>query len=132
MVFVACLFAALEIGRGFGEIGVDTLVVSKIGPGSLPYLFIGLGAIGVRPGEARTIALVALLFASLEAGRGFGEIGRIAATRRARLTPTRPRDGFDWLPLDRNRRNGGHYADVIDRTPRPRGLPPEDMRTWPR
>ena len=63
MVFVACLFAALEIGRGFGEIGVDTLVVSKIGPGSLPYLFIGLGAIG--------------LITSLAYGAALGRVPRI-------------------------------------------------------
>ena len=43
VAFVAGLFAALEIGRGFGEIGVDTLVVSKIGPGSLPTCSSGSG-----------------------------------------------------------------------------------------
>ena len=36
VAFVAGLFAALEVGRGFGEIGVDTLVVSQIGPGVAP------------------------------------------------------------------------------------------------
>ena len=44
IALVALLFASLEAGRGFGEIGVDTLVVSRYGAGSLPYLFIGLGA----------------------------------------------------------------------------------------
>ena len=43
IALVALLFASLEAGRGFGEIGVDTLVVSRFGAGSLPYLFIGLG-----------------------------------------------------------------------------------------
>ena len=43
IALVARLFASLEAGRGFGEIGVDTLVVSRSGAGSLPYLFIGLG-----------------------------------------------------------------------------------------
>ena len=43
IALVALLFASLEAGRGFGEIGVDTLVVSRYGAGSLPYLFIGLG-----------------------------------------------------------------------------------------
>ena len=57
MAFVAGLFAALEVGRGFGEIGVDTLVVSQIGPGSLPYLFIGLGAIGLTTSLAYGAAL---------------------------------------------------------------------------
>ncbi len=40
---VALLFAALEAGRGFGEVGVDTLVVSRFGTGALPFLYIGLG-----------------------------------------------------------------------------------------
>ena len=44
VALVALLFASLEAGRGFGEIGVDTLVVSRYGAGSLPYLFIGLGS----------------------------------------------------------------------------------------
>ena len=40
---VAAVFAAVEVGRGFGEIGVGTLVLSRFGPAVLPYLFIGLG-----------------------------------------------------------------------------------------
>lgn len=44
LALVALLFAALESGRGFGEVGVDTLVVSRFGTGTLPYLYLGLGA----------------------------------------------------------------------------------------
>ena len=44
LALVALLFMALETGRGVGEVGVDTLVVSRFGVGTLPYLFIGLGA----------------------------------------------------------------------------------------
>ena len=44
LALVASLFAALEAGRGFGEVGLDTLVVSRFGTGTLPYLYIGLGA----------------------------------------------------------------------------------------
>jgi HEAT repeat protein len=44
LALAALLFAALEAGRGFGEVGVDTLVVSRLGTAVLPYLFIGLGA----------------------------------------------------------------------------------------
>ena len=40
---VAALFAAIEAGRGFGEIGVDTLLINRFGAGVLPWLFIGLG-----------------------------------------------------------------------------------------
>ena len=44
VALIALGFAALEAGRGFGEIGVDTLVVTRFGAGALPYLFVGLGA----------------------------------------------------------------------------------------
>ena len=40
---VALLFALIEAARGFGEIGVDTLVLSRLGAPPLPYLFVGLG-----------------------------------------------------------------------------------------
>jgi HEAT repeat protein/ATP/ADP translocase len=60
---VAALFACLEGGRGFGEIGVDTLVVSRFGAQSLPYLFIGLGLTG--------------LAVSLVYGAALGRIARI-------------------------------------------------------
>ena len=63
IALVAGLFACLEAGRGFGEIGVDTLVVSRFGAGSLPYLFIGLGTIG--------------LIGSLAYGAALGRFGRI-------------------------------------------------------
>jgi HEAT repeat protein/ATP/ADP translocase len=57
VALVAGLFAALEVGRGFGEIGVDTLVVSRFGAGSLPYLFVGLGTIGLTASLAYGAAL---------------------------------------------------------------------------
>ena len=60
---MAALFAALELGRGFGEIGVDTLVVKRFGAGSLPYLFIGLGTVS--------------LIASLVYGGALGRLPRI-------------------------------------------------------
>ena len=63
IALVALLFACLEAGRGFGEIGVDTLVVSRFGAGSLPYLFVGLGTIG--------------LTASLAYGAALGRVERI-------------------------------------------------------
>jgi HEAT repeat protein/ATP/ADP translocase len=63
IAIVALLFACLEAGRGFGEIGVDTLVVSRFGAGSLPYLFVGLGALG--------------LTASLAYGAALGRVERI-------------------------------------------------------
>jgi hypothetical protein len=40
---VAATFAAVEAGRGFGEIGAATLFISRFGAANLPYLFVGLG-----------------------------------------------------------------------------------------
>ena len=57
MALVAALFACLEAGRGFGEIGADTLVLSRFGAGSLPYLFVGLGTIGLVTSLAYGAAL---------------------------------------------------------------------------
>ena len=59
----AALFAAMEAGGGFGEIGVDTLVVSRFGAEIFPYLFIGLG----------TVSLVA----ALAYGTALGRLPRI-------------------------------------------------------
>jgi hypothetical protein len=44
---VAGAFAAVEAGRGLGEVGVDTLVLSRTGADVLPYLYIGLGLVGL-------------------------------------------------------------------------------------
>ena len=58
---VAALFALLEFGRGFGEIGVDTLVARQFGPTGLPsvlpFLYMGLGAAGLVVALAYTAAL---------------------------------------------------------------------------
>ena len=58
---VAALFALLEFGRGFGEIGVDTLVARQFGPTGLPavlpFLYMGLGAAGLVLALAYTAAL---------------------------------------------------------------------------
>jgi len=43
IALVAAVFVAIEIGRGFGETAADSLVISRLGQGSLPWLFIGLG-----------------------------------------------------------------------------------------
>jgi HEAT repeat protein len=64
---VGVLFATVEAGRGLGEVGVDTLVLSRLGPSALPYLFIGLGVVGLG---------VSLVYG--------GALGRI---RRDRLLP---------------------------------------------
>lgn len=65
---VAALFTALEAGRGLGEVGVDTLVVSRFGAETLPYLFIGLGAISLVAAIAYGAALGQLPRTPLLAG----------------------------------------------------------------
>ncbi len=40
---LAAVFATVEAARGVGEIGADTLVLGQLGPGFLPYLYVGLG-----------------------------------------------------------------------------------------
>ena len=47
MVLVAAAFAALEAGRGIGEVGANTLVLGRIGAEALPYLFLPLGVISL-------------------------------------------------------------------------------------
>ena len=58
---VAGLFALLEIGRGLGEIGADTLVLRGYGaarlPEVLPFLYIGLGVVGLVVAMVYTAAL---------------------------------------------------------------------------
>ncbi|MEX1170470.1 MAG: HEAT repeat domain-containing protein [Chloroflexota bacterium] len=68
LALVALLFMALEAGRGFGEVGVDTLVVSRFGAGTLPYLFIGLGALSLLAALAYGAALGRLPRTPLMAG----------------------------------------------------------------
>ena len=47
VALTAGAFAVVEAGRGLGEVGVDTLVLSRFGVGAFPYLFIGLGLVGL-------------------------------------------------------------------------------------
>lgn len=59
---LAALFAVVEAGRGLGEVGADTLFLSRFGADALPYLFILLGAVS--------------LVAALGYGTGIGRLGR--------------------------------------------------------
>lgn len=47
VLLVAGAFAAVEAGRGLGEVGVDTLVLSRSGADILPTLYVGLGLTGL-------------------------------------------------------------------------------------
>ena len=44
---IALAFALLESGRGLGEVGVNTLVLSRLPDDALPWLYIPLGAISL-------------------------------------------------------------------------------------
>jgi ATP/ADP translocase len=44
---VAAIFATIELGRGFGEVAADSLVIEALGNASLPWLFIALGVVGL-------------------------------------------------------------------------------------
>jgi HEAT repeat protein len=61
VVVTAGLFALLEVGRGLGEVGADTLVLRGYGPEGLPavlpFLYIGLGLLGLVVAIAYTAAL---------------------------------------------------------------------------
>lgn len=76
LLLVAGVFAALEAGRGLGEVGVNTLVLSRLPEDALPYLYIGLGAVSLvialaygaalgRVRRARLFGLVLLGVAAL-------------------------------------------------------------------
>ena len=47
VALVAGAFAAVETGRGMGEVGIATLVVDRLGADVLPVLYIGLGIVGL-------------------------------------------------------------------------------------
>ncbi|MFI5226200.1 MAG: HEAT repeat domain-containing protein, partial [Candidatus Limnocylindrales bacterium] len=43
VALVAALFALIEAGRGLSEVGADTILLSRVGPSVLPYLYVLLG-----------------------------------------------------------------------------------------
>jgi HEAT repeat protein len=57
LVLVLGAFAALEAGRGIGEVGANTLVVGRLGAGVLPYLYLPLGVISLIAALAYGAAL---------------------------------------------------------------------------
>ena len=54
---IALVFAALEAGRGLGEVGVNTLVLSRLPADALPWLYIPLGTISLIVAVAYGAAL---------------------------------------------------------------------------
>ena len=47
VALLAGLFAAVEIGRGLGEIAAETLFISRFGAEFLPYLYVALGLVSL-------------------------------------------------------------------------------------
>jgi HEAT repeat protein len=78
IAIVAAVFAAIEVGRGFGETAADSLVISRLGQESLPWLFIGLGtasiavalAFGAALGRFRRGSLLVVVLLALAATIG--------------------------------------------------------------
>ncbi len=86
---VAAVFAVLEVARGFGEVGVDTMILSRFGPsglpGLLPFLFMALGSVGLVVALAYGAALGRVrrerLFVGILVGAGLIMVAlRIALT----------------------------------------------------
>ncbi|MBA3235667.1 MAG: HEAT repeat domain-containing protein [Chloroflexi bacterium] len=84
---VAAVFGVLEIARGFGEVGVDTMILGRFGPsglpGVLPFLFMALGSVGLVIALAYGAALGRVrrerLFVGILVGAGLLLVGlRIA------------------------------------------------------
>jgi HEAT repeat protein/ATP/ADP translocase len=65
VALVAAVFAAIEIARGFGETAADSLVISRLGQATLPWLFIGLGSVSLAVAIAFGAALGRFRRASL-------------------------------------------------------------------
>lgn len=98
LALVALLFTAIEAGRGFGEVGVDTLVVRRLRTQALPYLFVGLGATVLVTALAYGAALgrvsrTPLLVGVLLGGATLLVLGRLAIAAGGRVrVPARRRD----------------------------------------
>jgi HEAT repeat protein len=76
LALVAGAFAAVEMGRGLGEVGADTLVTNRLGPDVFPILYIGLGLVSLvvslaygaalsRSGSARFFPALLLALAAV-------------------------------------------------------------------
>ena len=99
VALIALAFAALEAGRGFGEIGADTLVVSVLGASALPYLFIGLGAVSLVAALAYGAALGRLPRIRLVAGVPIGAAVLLLLERILIATGNPAALGLAWLTV---------------------------------
>jgi HEAT repeat protein len=96
---IALTFAALEAGRGFGEVGADTLVVSLFGAGILPYLFIALGTVSLVAALAYGAALGRLPRMRLLAGLPLGAAALLLVERILMATGHPVALGLAWVTV---------------------------------
>jgi HEAT repeat protein len=99
MVLVAAAFAALEAGRGIGEVGANTLVVGRLGAEALPYLYLPLGVISLVASLAYGAALGRTRRGPLFAGILIGVAIALIAERAAIATAPDIAIPLTWLTV---------------------------------
>ena len=100
---VALVVGVLESARGFGEVGVDTLVLRRFGPEALPqilpFLFIALGVAGLVVALAYGVALGRLPRVPLFVGILVAVAAIVIALRIALMSGDRTVVGALWLTV---------------------------------
>ena len=99
MVLVAAAFAALEAGRGIGEVGANTLVVGRLGAEALPYLYLPLGVISLVASLAYGAALGRMRRGRLFAAILIGVAVALIAERAAIATAPDVAIPLTWLTV---------------------------------
>ena len=99
MVLVAAAFAALEAGRGIGEVGANTLVVGRLGAEVLPYLYLPLGVISLVASLAYGAALGRMRRGRLFAAILIGVAVALIAERAAIATAPDVAIPLTWLTV---------------------------------
>ena len=99
VALVAACFASIEAGRGIGEVGADTLAISRFGASILPVLFIGLGATSLVAALAYGAALGRAPRARLFSGLLLAAAATIAIERLLLVPGTSPILLVLWLTV---------------------------------
>jgi HEAT repeat protein len=86
VALVATIFATVEAARGFGEIGADTLFLSRFGASALPYLYVVLGFVSLAVALAYGTAIGRLRLGQLSVTVLFGFAAGLVVLRVAVLT----------------------------------------------
>ena len=99
VALLGALFATIEAGRGLGEVAADTLVISRFGAESLPYLFILLGMVSLVVALAYGVAIGRLERRRFLVGLLAGSAAILLAERIAVLTGARLMLPLLWLSV---------------------------------